>query len=151
MIENSDSTEEAIKTCRFLKFVSMTSSKTYIYHQKYLLWVPIIFYLPNLVIFYIISFQTDLYLVHASCLFDYQTTVEDTIMCNIGLYLDVYEQMLREKGQFEMQDSDHFLEIVEKKYPKSEKPWLFLMSAASVLLKEKDFSPIEAEVSEIHI
>ena len=94
-------------------------------------------------------FQTDLYLVHASCLFDYRTTVEDTILCNVGLYLDVYEKMLKEKGKFEMEDSNHFLEIVEKKYPKSEKPWHFLTYAASVLVEEKDFFPIEAEVSKI--
>ena len=74
-------------------------------------------------------------------------------MCNIGLYLDVYEQMLKEKRQFEMedssQDSNYFLEIVEKKFPKSEKPWLFLTYAASVLVNEKDFFPIEAEVSKL--
>ena len=74
-------------------------------------------------------------------------------MRNIGLYLDVYEQMLREKGQFEMedssQDSNYFLEIVEKKFPKSEKPWLFLSYAASVLVNENYFFPIEAEVSKI--
>ena len=71
-------------------------------------------------------------------------------MCNIGLYLDVYQQMLREKGQFEMEDSNNFLEIVEKKFPKSEKPWLFLSYAASVLVNENDFLfPIEAEVSNI--
>ena len=70
-------------------------------------------------------------------------------MCNIGLYLDVYQQMLREKGQFEMEDSNNFLEIVEKKFPKSEKPWLFLTYAASVLMNENDFFPIEAEVSKI--
>ena len=57
--------------------------------------------------------------------------------------------MLKEKGQFEMEDSNHFLEIVEKKYPKFEKPWLFLTYAASVLVKEKDFFPIEAKVSKI--
>ena len=71
-------------------------------------------------------------------------------MCNIGLYLDVYQQMLREKGQFEMEDSSQdFLEIVEKKFPKSENPWLFLTYAASVLMNENDFFPIEAEVSKI--
>ena len=99
----------------------------------------------------IISFQTDLYFVHASCLFDYRTTVEDTIMCNIGLYLDVYEEMLKEKGQFVMEDSNYFLEIVEKKYLKSDKPWLFLLYAASVLVKEKNWFTIEPEVSEISI
>ena len=57
--------------------------------------------------------------------------------------------MLREKGQFEMEGSNNFLEIVEKKFPKSEKPWLFLTYAASVLMNEKDFFPIEAEVSKI--
>ena len=70
-------------------------------------------------------------------------------MCNIGLYLDVYQQMLIEKGQFEVKDSYNFLEIVEKKFPKSENPWLFLTYAASVLLNENDFFPIEAEVSKI--
>ena len=61
--------------------------------------------------------------------------------------------MLKEKGQFAMkdssQDSNYFLEIVEKKFPKSEKPWLFLTYAASFLVNEKDFFPIEAEVSKI--
>ena len=76
----------------------------------------------------IFLFQIELFLVHASQVFDYHRTVEQTIEENVNIYLDIFTQLLRKKGK---------LDQVEKKYSASQCPWIYLAYSAMILTKPK--------------
>ena len=76
----------------------------------------------------IFLFQVELYNVHASQVFDYHLTVEQTIEENVNMYVDIFTQLLRKKGK---------LDQVQKKYSPIECPWIFLAYSAMILAKPK--------------
>lgn len=84
--------------------------------------------------------QPEMYLAHASGIFDYHMSVDDTIRREQNLFVNTFKEMLRLHGD---------LEKVESLFCSKDSPWLFLALAASTLMKEKEFFLVELEVSSI--
>ena len=84
------------------------------------------------------KFQIQLYKVHASLIFDYNSSVKDEIQDSKQLFVNVFSRLLKENGE---------LENVQKKFSAEDQPWLFLAKAASVLSKCLFFLVDDLEVS----
>ena len=101
-------------------------------------------------------FQPDLYFIHASCIFN-MSNVKDTIHDNEilrskDLHVKAFTQLLLESkpGKKKLNKGGKLaLAKVEKRYPASQHPWLFIAYSASILSEEEEFALVVIDVSQI--
>ena len=74
--------------------------------------------------------------------FDYPSTFKQTVFDKENDFISVFSQLLKLEKHTNLDE-------VEKLYSSTEHPWLFLMMAASKLLKESKFCIIQMRVSSL--